>query len=96
MFGINSQAQSVNGAFSEPRTVEPQSPEIRLKKAFHAFKSDPTENNVNRIAKAVAAADGCVYIENKVQDFVQSLEGRQRYEGFVENFNQLWDRESNE
>lgn len=61
----------------------------RLLKAFHAFKSDPSEYNFNRIAKAVRNAEDAVYVENAVTDFAQSLTGRNRYSDFVHSFSEL-------
>ncbi len=61
----------------------------RLLKAFHAFKSDPSEYNFNRIAKAVQKAGDAVYVENAVTDFAQSLSGRNRYSEFVHSFSEL-------
>ena len=74
------------------QTVNEDNKPRRLLKAFHAFKSDPTDYNFNRIAKAVDASDGCIYVKSKTQDFAQSLVGRPRYEGFVTNFKQLFDQ----
>jgi len=76
----------MNQAFNEDNKPR------RLLKAFHAFKSDPTDDNFNRITKAVNASDGCVCVKNKVQNFAQSLVGRSQYEGFVTNFKQLFDQ----
>lgn len=61
----------------------------RLLKAFHAFKSDPSEYNFDRIAKAVKAASDTVYVENAVTDFTQSIANRPRYSDFVQSFDEL-------
>ena len=64
----------------------------RLLKAFHAFKADPSVRNFTRIENAVSKAGDTVYVENAVQDFTQTLFGRPKYEGFVQNFNQLFEQ----
>ena len=56
----------------------------RLLKAFHAFKSDPSEYNLNRIAKAVKSASDSVYVENAVHDFANSISSRPKYSNFSE------------
>lgn len=61
----------------------------RLLKAFHAFKSDPSEYNFNRIAKAVRGASDMVFVTNAVTDFAQSISGRPRYSDFVQSFDEL-------
>jgi len=67
----------------------------RIRKALHAFKRDPSDYNANRVAQVVNGS-GCVYVENKLRDFVQQMSRHpqyagSRYEGYVTNFGQLLD-----
>lgn len=77
---------SCNSVFNEDNA---NNDKRRLLKAFHAFKSDPSEYNFNRIAKAVKTAGDAVYIENAVNDFTQSLIGRDRYSNYIHSFSEL-------
>lgn len=54
----------------------------RLLKAFHAFKSDPSDYNLNRIKKAAESASDIVYVTNALGDFAKRVSGIPRYSDF--------------
>lgn len=54
----------------------------RLLKAFHAFKSDPSLYNLNRIEKAAKSASDTVYVTNALGDFAKRVEQIPRYSNF--------------
>lgn len=83
---------SPNSVFNTEPVTNNNNDKRRLLKAFHAFKADPSMYNFTRIERAVSNASDIVYVENATKDFTQSLFGRAKYEGFVKDFNQLFEQ----
>ena len=61
----------------------------RLLKAFHAFKSDPSDYNLTRIEKAAKAASDTVYVTNALGDFAKKVRSIPRYSDFNTLYNSL-------
>lgn len=66
-----------------------QGERTRLLKAFHAFKSDPSDYNLNRIEKAAKAASDTVYVTNALGDFAKKISQIPRYSDFNTLYNSL-------